>query len=299
MKLSPLAVGVVALLPRFATAWGGFGHITVAYVASNFVANSTTAFFQGVLRNDTEDYLAGVATWADSVRYTQWGRFSGPFHFIDAEDNPPHKCGVKLERDCSKQGCIVSAFANYTVRILDGRLPEPEREIAAKFLIHFLGDIHQPLHTEHVARGGNGINVTFGGVKYNLHHVWDVEIPEKIVGGVGKEHPYTEARQWADSLTEEIRSGKFKASSQSWRKGIKFSNPELTSLGWANETNSYVCTTVLPLGPEAIVNQELGTSYYEKAAPVVEAQIAKAGYRLAAWLDLIASKINNQMAGDL
>jgi hypothetical protein len=48
---------------------------------------------------------------------------------------------------------------------------------------------------------------------------------------------------------------------------------------------------VLPEGPEAIAGKELGSSYYQKAAPVVETQIAKAGYRLAAWLNLIVAKI--------
>lgn len=48
----------------------GLGHITVAYVASNFVQEETATYFKALLRNDTEHYLAGVATWADTIRYT-------------------------------------------------------------------------------------------------------------------------------------------------------------------------------------------------------------------------------------
>lgn len=48
----------------------GLGHITVAYVASNFVQEETATYFKDLLRNDTEHYLAGVATWADTIRYT-------------------------------------------------------------------------------------------------------------------------------------------------------------------------------------------------------------------------------------
>jgi len=93
--------------------WGTLGHETVAYIATNFVAPETQTFFQSVLQNDTSSYLAGVATWADSFRYTQAGKFSAPFHFIDAEDNPPDSCGVKYSRDCSVKGCVVGAITNY------------------------------------------------------------------------------------------------------------------------------------------------------------------------------------------
>ncbi|KAK0633178.1 S1/P1 nuclease [Immersiella caudata] len=298
MKLSSVAA-LTAGLPS-AAAWGGFGHITVAYIASNFVSSETATFFQGLLHNNTEDYLAGIATWADSVRYTKWGRFSANFHFIDAKDDPPRSCGIDLARDCKADGCVVTAIHNYTTRLLDASLPASERAIAAKFVVHFVGDTHQPLHNEDVARGGNGINVKWNGVDFNLHHVWDSSIAEKLVGGVRRQ-PYAEARRWADSLTAEINAGKFNASRLDWLQGVNLEDPTGTALAWATEGNAYVCTTVLPEGPEAIRGQELGSDYYEAAAPVVELQVAKAGYRLAAWLDLIAARIKSQQSvmGDL
>lgn len=85
----------------------------MAYIASNFVAAETTQLFQSLLFNQTGSYLAGVATWADSFRYTQAGKFSAPFHFIDAEDHPPTSCGVSYSRDCGEKGCIIGAIANY------------------------------------------------------------------------------------------------------------------------------------------------------------------------------------------
>lgn len=56
---------------------------------------------------------------------------------------------------------------------------------------------------------------------------------------------------------------------------------------WARDANKYVCTTVLPDGPDAVFGKELSGAYYETAIPVVKKQIAKAGYRLAAWLDAV------------
>lgn len=67
------------------------------------------------------------------------------------------------------------------------------------------------------------------------------------------------------------------------------SDPSRTALEWARDTNAFVCQTVLPMGEEAVEGMELSGVYYESAVPVVEMQIAKAGFRLAAWLDLIAT----------
>jgi hypothetical protein len=205
------------------------------------VAPETASFFQILLRNSSSDYLAGVATWADSIRYTKWGHFTGPFHFIDAKDTPPTNCSVDFDRDCKQEGCVVSAIGNYTSRLLDPKLPAWERAQAAKFVIHFVGDIHQPLHTEDVARGGNGIHVLFDGVELNLHHVWDSSIAEKIVGGVRRQ-PYAEARRWASELSEDIRNGKFEAQKLDWLRGVDLDDPKEMALGWARQGNAFVCS---------------------------------------------------------
>lgn len=125
MKLAnlPPLVAILALIPT-ATAWGSLGHEAVAYVASNFVATETRDLFQTILHNTTTSYLAGVATWADSFRYTAAGRFSAPFHFIDAEDNPPTSCGVTYSRDCGEKGCVVGAINNYVCFYIYSKLGE-------------------------------------------------------------------------------------------------------------------------------------------------------------------------------
>jgi hypothetical protein len=96
-----------------ALAWGTLGHETVAFIAQNFVAADTQVFFSSILNDQSTEYLAKVATWADSFRYTKAGKFSEPFHFIDAEDNPPDSCGVNYSRDCGATGCVVGAIQNY------------------------------------------------------------------------------------------------------------------------------------------------------------------------------------------
>ncbi len=108
-----LSLAALASVLPSALAWGAMGHETIAYVATNFVAPTTKTYFQSLLGDTSSNYLASVASWADSYRYTAAGKFSAPYHFIDAQDTPPSSCGVELSRDCGKNGCVVSAIANY------------------------------------------------------------------------------------------------------------------------------------------------------------------------------------------
>lgn len=175
------------------------------------------------------------------MRYTRWGRFTKNFHFIDAHDDPPENCNVDFERDCKESGCVISALANYTEQAIDPSLPAWRREQAAKFVIHFVGDLHQPLHNEDVALGGNRIHVQWDGRSYNLHHVWDTSIAEKLIGGLhGK--PYPLAKRWAGELVEEIQDGKFAGEKDVWLKDLVFDDATSTAMAWSRECNAYVCT---------------------------------------------------------
>ncbi|QUC20079.1 uncharacterized protein UV8b_04320 [Ustilaginoidea virens] len=297
MRASIAAVAIGLSTVPGTVAWGSLGHITTGYLASHFVENTTQVFFQELLRSDDNDYLAKVASWADSVRYTKWGRFTKNFHFIDAHDNPPHSCNVDLKRDCKTDGCVISALANYTEQSLDPSLPAWRRAQAAKFVIHFVGDLHQPLHNEDVALGGNRIHVLWDGKEYNLHHVWDTSIAEKWIGGKrGK--PYVLAERWANQLAGEIRDGKFSGQVDAWLDDLNFEDAVETGMAWSREANAFVCTHVLPDGPAAIVNQELGGAYFKKAGPVIELQVARAGLRMAAWLDQIAKRYPTAERGE-
>lgn len=139
----------------------------------------------------------------------------------------------------------------------------------------FVGDIHQPLHDENLDRGGNSINVTFGGTPTNLHAVWDTNILEKLVGGYSMD----DAQKWATSLSEAIQSGPYKSQAASWLRGMVLDDPVSSTMIWAKEANTYVCSTVMPEGPAALAGQELDGDYYDAAVPVVQLQIARAGYR--------------------
>jgi hypothetical protein len=138
-----------------------------------------------------------------------------------------------------------------------------------------VGDIHQPLHTENLDRGGNSIHVRFGRAHTNLHHVWDTSIPEKIVGG----YALADAERWAANITTAIRSGAYRSAARGWLAGMDVADAVSTTLVWAAESNALMCTTVLPEGVAGVEDQDLSGDYYDAAVPVVQLQIARAGYR--------------------
>jgi hypothetical protein len=164
----PLVAAVLSLSFRVTHAWGAMGHETIAYIAQDFANPQTATFVQTALGDTSTDFMANAATWADSYRYTSAGAWSKPLHFIDANDSPPTSCSVDFARDCGKGGCVVSAIANFTAQLQDSATSDAELLDAMRFVIHFVGDIHQPLHDEALDVGGNSIPVTYDGSATNL-----------------------------------------------------------------------------------------------------------------------------------
>lgn len=267
-----------------ARAWGSLGHATIAYIAQNYLDDATATWAQGLLDDTSDSYLANIASWADDYRSTTAGKWSAPLHFIDAEDNPPSDCNVDYDRDCGSTGCSVSAVANYTQRVGDGRLTAANQQQALKFLVHFVGDITQPLHDESLDTGGNDITVTFDGyTDDNLHSDWDTYIPEKLVGG----YALSDAQTWADELIKDIDSGTYKSVKADWIDGDDIDEAVDSAMSWASDANALVCTVVMPDGVAALQKGDLYPTYYDSVIPTIELQIAKGGYRLANWLNMV------------
>ncbi|KAI4151257.1 MAG: hypothetical protein LQ340_003606 [Diploschistes diacapsis] len=303
MQGSALSLGLLTFAPS-ALAWGNLGHETIAYIASDFVTSNTQSWAQKILGDTSDDYLASVATWADTYKYTSAGRFSEPFHFIDANDSPPQTCNVEYSRDCGEDNCVVSAIVNYvtthrsiqcsyqgltlilqTSLIQGSSTSASEKHQSLMFLVHFLGDIHQPLHNENLEVGGNDIDVKFGSSSTNLHHVWDTNGPEQYAGDDTLEN----ARTFATQITSQIKSGIFSTQASGWLTDMSISSAQSSAMSWASDANQYVCSAVMPGGVSSVENQDLSGAYYQNMMPTVKLQFAKAGYRLAAWLNLLAT----------
>ncbi|PNY28631.1 Nuclease P1 [Tolypocladium capitatum] len=267
-------------------AWGVLGHATVAYIAQHYLTSEAASWSkraQGILGDSSDSYLASIASWADQYRATAGGKWTAPFHFIDAEDNPPSSCNLDYERDCGNSGCSISAVANYTQRVTDGRLADDEVADALKFIVHFIGDLTQPLHDEAYELGGNHIKVTFDDHSDNLHADWDTYMPEKLIGG----HTTNHAQTWSKTLIKDITSGSYKSQAASWIEGDDVGDAIATATRWATDANALVCTFVMPNGPDDLKSGDLYPDYYNSVISTIELQIAKAGYRLGNWLNMV------------
>ena len=177
-----------------------------------------------------------------------------------------------------------------------------EKTAAFKFLIHLVGDLHQPLHTEALARGGNDIPVLFGGQVYNLHFLWDVIFPQTITSS-NETNEVTAAKSWARKLYSSIAVQSVGENMQmpdyysvDHKDGevrtelARSMEPNFHVLGLAKETNSLVCEYVLKDGSNGVKGKELNGSYYAESMPVIEEQIARAGRTLGNIINVLAQE---------
>lgn len=162
-----------------ALAWGRLGHRLVAELAWEGMTPAARAAALDLLEGEPDPSLAGVANWADELRANDpgLGRRSAPWHYVNlAED----ACHYDAGRDCPRGNCVVVAIEAQTAILADRTRPREDRLKALKFVVHFVGDVHQPLHAGFAHdKGGNTIQVNLDGRGSNLHALWDSGLLER------------------------------------------------------------------------------------------------------------------------
>ncbi len=161
------------LLPALALAWGPTGHRIIGELAQRQLNPQAAAAVADLLRDEPEPSLAGVANWADGLRQTdpELGRRTSRWHFVDVA---PGSCDYVPARDCRGDNCVIAAINNQLGMLHDKSQPRAARIQALKFVVHFIGDVHQPLHSSNRPdRGANDYQVSYHGHGTNLHAVWD------------------------------------------------------------------------------------------------------------------------------
>ena len=271
-------------------AWGTVGHTTVGYVAESFLTPKGIAYVNRVLANG--ESLHSVATWADQVKTTPPYQFTIPLHFVSIRDDPRNRhCGYNDNRDCPNSNCIVSAIQSYTysAECTNSGLYHVEQYEALKFLVHFFGDIAQPLHVENRDQGGVRDVATFAGQKTTLHDTWNLFIPNKRSGELGSISAY------AAYLVQRIKAGKFPDPNPNhWLSAHGLQDQtshrnSLAAIDYANDANALNCGQEVWPFYDANPTADLSGTYYDHAKFVADFQIAKAGYRLAQWINAIAN----------
>lgn len=171
-----LAVVLIILLAApLAHAWGPMGHSVVAELAQRHLSPAAQAEVLRLLAPEHTMRLADIANWSDRIRndpaqQALWKRTSR-LHYINFRSSD---CDYVPPRDCRDGDCIVGALAHYVAVLGDRTQSDDVRREALKFVVHFVGDVHQPLHAGYRGdKGGNAYQVQFDGKGTNLHKVWD------------------------------------------------------------------------------------------------------------------------------
>ncbi|MGH7583951.1 MAG: S1/P1 nuclease [Gemmatimonadales bacterium] len=238
-----------------AALWGPVGHRVIAQVALDrlpaAVADETRRLLDG--QNITD-----IASWADDIRREQPA--TAPWHYVDIEIIDS---SYVPSRDCKEGACVVAALDREIAILGDHGRSDSDRAVALKWVVHLVGDIHQPLHAgERGDRGGNDVHVTFDGRHTNLHALWD--------SGLITSYRMSDAEM----------VGRIEAAI-AHRKDITALSGG-TPAQWAMESHDIARDFVYARLPASL---EIDRSYADAARPVIMDQLLKAGVRLAAVLE--------------
>jgi len=261
-------------------AWGPEGHMIVGRIAEQQLTPRTALEVQALLNTAPTSPLVTMANfnivnWADEIRPTH--PETAPWHFVDIPFDATH---YAPERDChAPEGCIITAIEKFRLQLADLHTNRATRTEALKYLIHFVGDIHVPLHCaeRYGDKGGNMVWVREpNDVKATrLHAFWDETLVEKNI-----KNRRMDVMAYADSLNRAISATQAKA----WCTG----NPA----NWAWEAHLLAVKEVyagIPVHGKAVT---LDAAYITRSQRIVAEQLSKAGLRLAQVLNEVCDRPN-------
>ena len=244
-------------LPAFG--WGPEGHDLVARLAAAHLTPAAAARVAEILGSGTT--MQAISSWPDQIRRERAA--TGPWHYIDIPIDKPH---LDMARDCPKGDCVIAKIEDFRKLVVDPAATAVQRKEALMFLVHFVGDMHQPLHcSDNQDKGGNDVKLDFFGRPSNLHSVWD----SGLLGRMGKEDELF--TQYAKDLTEKR--------AKKWGKG--------SVEAWAEQSHKAAQKVVYGKLPKAPAGGQVtvDAAYERLADPVIKEQIERAGARLAALLN--------------
>lgn len=157
-----------------AQAWSAFGHRLVAVLAQDQLSDPARAQLDALLAQEPGADIGTIASWPDEIRAQPGYEHTGPYHYVNFKDG---SCQYVAARDCAGDACVIEALPKYEAVLADRRRPDAQRLIALKFVVHLVGDVHQPFHAgNRDDRGGNQFQVRVGKQGTNLHGVWDYHV---------------------------------------------------------------------------------------------------------------------------
>jgi hypothetical protein len=242
-----------ALLSNQALAWGQNGHRVTGAIAEPLLNRKAKAQISAIIGNET---LAEASTWADEMK-------SSPEEFWQVTANPWHWVTVPAGKTYTEvgappEGDAYTALKKFSADLKDPKSTLAEKQLALRFIVHIIGDLHQPLHVgSGNDRGGNDRKVTFMREDTNLHAVWDINLIDR------QQLSFTEKTAFLTrKLTPQLR--------QEW------SNPD--PLVWISESAA-LHAQIYP------TEDRIGYRYGFDQQATVDRRLTQAGVRIAAYLN--------------
>jgi len=274
IRVSMLVFAAMLAASPAAMAWSALGHRLVGAIAERHLSPAAEAQVRELLAGEPDPTLAGVAYWADALRNSDPAEFkrTSRWHYINALGGG---CDFDLIRDCPDGNCVVAQIERQSAILADRAQPREARRDALKFLVHFVGDVHQPMHAgDRADAGGNGYQISLvtalepeayardkyndGVMGTNLHSVWDYY----ILGARGLSLPrYTQA---LDALP--------------WPPPTE--SPSSSPMAWAKESCRLI--QARHIYPDT---HKLDDGYLDAFRPLAEQRIRQAAWRLASMLN--------------
>ncbi|CAF4768454.1 unnamed protein product [Rotaria sp. Silwood1] len=279
-----LLVLIFEITAKSVHGWGIEGHALVVHLAESQLTIDASEWIKPLLPWFVSGNLTAVASWPDDIihensnhfDYRNWN-WSRPLHYIDL---PDWNCNYDRERDCKNDSCIDGALRNYSQRVIAADLDRVQHQEALMFLVHFAGDVHQPLHVSFEGDlGGNKVKGFFMNStrETNLHSLWDsglihIRMSRDFKSNITIYYEYLYDLMRNQTPTND--DGDFKQ--------------------WIAESVKLVCEQVYidekNITMNASATFHLGNVYYEKNIPVIEKRIIQGGQRLGTLLNMLASK---------
>lgn len=250
-------IAAALVVPAPAHAWGQLGHRIVGELAGERISGKTRAEIALILG---EESLAEASTWPDEQKSNPapfWQEEADPFHYVTVPEGKAY-----ADVGAPANGDALSALSRFAATVRDPAAKQADKALALRFIIHIVGDLHQPLHAgTGNDRGGNDVKLRWFGQETNLHTVWDTRMIE------GKGLSYSEYSVW---LGRRI-------------------GPDETIAWWTANPAVWVAEStalrdrIYPTTDDALPT--LGYAYQFEHLAAAELRLQQGGVRLAAYLD--------------
>ncbi|RZL61655.1 MAG: hypothetical protein EOO93_12720 [Pedobacter sp.] len=260
MKLRYILSSLFVVISLTLISWGYTGHKTIGQLTENYLTENAKNEIKNLLGDTT---IAEACTWADDARKYPELKETANWHFLNLPLGLSFR-DFKNTLDTLKQANLYSALLNAEATLKQNQVTKKQRTEALKFLMHFVGDIHQPMHVSRAEdKGGNTIQLNYEGKGTNLHSVIDTKLLEHN----GFKYDSL-AVQFSKIPKRKIRR---------WQRD--------PVINWAWE--SYQISSELYAEIDKMKSRNIGVEYYEKHYPMVELRIQQAAVRMAGLLNEI------------